>query len=166
MHLFRFLFYLFIYVCMCAIVCTCVTMYACTDAYACAIVLYRSMNHMHTYIRTYTYKTYTQCMCVGMCVCVYYITIHTGLSLCVRAYVRRHTHSEGEKERERERESEKFFVCACMWSSVRQQLRYAGTCIFRAPSIAHTPLVRQVIDMVKDEPQSRKDLPGLLPNPS
>ncbi|CAE7377366.1 unnamed protein product [Symbiodinium sp. CCMP2456] len=39
-------------------------------------------------------------------------------------------------------------------------------CYVRGNSIKYLRLPDEVIDMVKDEPQSRKDLPDLLPNPT
>ena len=100
MHLFRFLFYLFIYVCMWAIVCTCVSMYACTEAYACAIVLYRSMNHMHTYI--HIQNIHTVHVCRHVCMCILHNYTDGSISLCACVCTEAYTQRGGEGERERE----------------------------------------------------------------
>ena len=109
MHLFRFLFYLFIYVCMWAIVCTCVSMYACTEAYACAIVLYRSMNHMHTYI--HIQNIHTVHVCRHVCMCILHNYTNGSISLCACVCTEAYTQRGGEGERERERSFS--FVHAC-----------------------------------------------------
>ena len=99
-----------------------------------------------------------------MHVCVFvftfmYVSTNTYASPCLHAYVHRLTLQQRQRDRERERERPQLCLPV-------QQLRYVGKYIFFKHLQIPTERVRQVIDMVKDEPQSRKDLPDLLLNPT
>ena len=88
-----------------------------------------------------------------------YVNTNTYAIPYLHAYVHRLTPQQRQGDRERARERDPYYAClssSCGMSAI----------VFFKHLQISTERVRQVIDMVKDEPQSRKDLPDLLLNPT